>query len=106
MIAAPSCSGALSKNMFFNSSADTSAFTIVPVAMMLDRFTLRSKMISAPVLAAAMSVQACTVSLIAVSSSGVDTVLVVEKLRPMRSSRRRNSGWNSTTNASSPISTA
>ena len=106
MMAAPSCSGALLKNMFFNSSADTSAFTMVPVAMTLERLTLRWKMMSAPVRERDMSTQASTVSAMAISSSGVEFARVAEKLRPMRSSRRRSSGWKSTTSAIKPISTA
>lgn len=94
IITAPSCSGALLKNMFFRSSAVVSAFMTVPVLMMEFNATPRSKMMSAPVLEADMSQQAWTVCDIAESMTVPLELRPEAKPLPMRSSSLLSSGWN------------
>ena len=65
---------------------------MVPVLIMSLSFTFRSKIISAPVLEADISVQASTVWAMADSITDSDTGFPEEKLLPMRSRRRRSSG--------------
>ena len=61
MMTAPSCMGALTKKMFFSSSEDTAASSVVPLRTMSSRWMSRSKTISTPVLLRDISLQAITV---------------------------------------------
>ena len=58
---APSCMGALTKKMFFSSSLDTAASSMVPLRTMSSSRISRSKTIRAPVRVWDISVQASTV---------------------------------------------
>ena len=95
IMAAPSCSGALTKNMFRSSSLVTSAFTMVPVAICSLRLIARSKTISAPVRDSDMEAQARTVWFTTdskVSGAELPPRKNMNRPLPMRSSRRRSSG--------------
>ena len=79
---------------------------MVPVLMILFRFTLRSKIMSAPVREAAISLQASTVCAMAISMVVLEAVLPEWILLPIRSSIRLNSGWKRISRAIRPSSTA
>ena len=79
---------------------------MVPVLIMSLSLTLRSKIMSAPVREADISVHASTVCAMACSVAELATACPDEKLLPMRSSTRRSSGWNRIRSAIRPSSTA
>ena len=94
--------------MFRSSSLVTSAFTMVPVAICSLRLIARSKTISAPVRDSDMEVQARTVWFTTdskVSGAELPPRKNMNRPLPMRSSRRRSSGWKMMTSAIKPSST-
>ena len=94
--------------MFRSSSLVTSAFTMVPVLICSFRLIIRSNTISAPVLDSDIEAQARTVWFI-VDSKVIGAELPPKKYMnlplPMRSSKRRSSGWKIITSAIKPSST-
>ena len=105
---APSCSGEFTKKMLRSSSLETSALTTVPVAIWSFRELVRSKTMSAPVLDSDMLAQARTVWFMTdsiVAGAPAAPKKYANLPEPMRSSRRRISGWNITTMAMRPSST-
>ncbi len=94
--------------MFRKSSLVTSAFTMVPVAICSLRLIIRSNTMRAPVLESDIDEQASTVWFIVDSKvSGVEPPPKKDMNfpLPMRSSRRRSSGWKMITSAMKPSST-
>ena len=69
MMTAPSCMGALTKKMFFSSSEDTAASSVVPLRTMSSSRICRSNTMSTPVLLWDISLQAITVWSMAFSTS-------------------------------------
>ena len=92
--------------MFLISSAVVSELMMVPVLMMLFRFTLRSKMIRAPVREADISLHASTVWAMAISIAVLEAAFPEWKLLPIRSKMRLSSGWKRMSRAIRPSSTA
>ena len=110
MMTAPSCMGALTKKMFFSSSDETDASSVVPLRTMSLRRIFRSKTISTPVRDLDISVQAMTVWSMACSisetcCSGANTLSRRIFLLPICSRICRSSGWNRIISASTPTET-
>ena len=106
IIIAPSCSGVLGSNMFSTSGADITPSMRVPVAAISPKAVFCSITISAPTLRFARSVIASCNSETIVESSWLkplSTDLSNRLPRPMCSSARLNSGWNSTTASIKPL---
>ena len=110
MMTAPSCMGALTKKMFFSSSLETEASSVVPERTTSSSKIFRSNTMSTPVRVRDISVQASTVWSMARSSSGSSFSGASVRSRrmfllPSCSKIRRISGWNTMIRASTPHST-
>ena len=110
MITAPSCIGAFTKKIFFSSSLDTAASSVVPLRSISLSIMLRSKTIKTPVRVFDISMQASTVWSMAFSSSveccsGDSSRTRRILLLPNCSRPRRSSGWKTMNRAKTPHST-
>ena len=110
MMTAPSCIGAFTKKMFFSSSEDTAASSIVPLRTMSSRRMSRSNTMRTPVLLWDISLHAMTVWSMAVSSAvccctGPKALNILMLRLPIFSSICRISGWNRTMMAMMPTCT-
>ena len=99
MITAPSCMGAFTKKIFFSSSEETAASSVVPLRTMSSRWMSRSNTIKTPVLLWDISLHAMTVWSMAVSSSdcclgSLNTRSSLMLRLPTFSNICRISGWN------------
>ena len=104
MMTAPSCSGDFGEKIVRRRSADRSPWIITPVSAICSRPVSRSITMSAPWCSADSSAAARGTSVATTSEarSSAEISQPSEPTRPMRSSARRSSGWNTTTSANRP----